>query len=273
VVALIALGILRSLGPQRLGEHGSFTRAHHVIEALRLAFADALHYIADPAQTVVPTAALVSDESARQRAARIDPHHANVSPSPAHVSVSDTVYLSVVDSTGNACSFIQSNYNGFGTGLIPPGCGFTLQNRGANFSLAASHPNALAPRKRPYHTIIPALATRADGSLYASFGVMGGFMQPQGHVQVVLSMVDDGLAPQAALDLPRLFVDPFSGEVVLEQGTPIALAAQLASVGHPVRIADDSEVGRFGRGQIIRVSATDLEGGSDRRADGCVGRG
>ncbi|HUQ03744.1 MAG TPA: gamma-glutamyltransferase [Kofleriaceae bacterium] len=160
---------------------------------------------------------------------------------------------------GNACSFINSNYGGFGSGLVPTGWGFTLQNRGANFSLEPGHPNVLAPRKRPYHTIIPGMLTRADGSLHRPFGVMGGFMQPQGHVEVLLAMLE-----------------PVDGEVVvhLEAGIPDAAATELAARGHRVVAGvDGPRRALFGRGQIIRVTsgATPggaLEGGSDLRADG-----
>jgi gamma-glutamyltranspeptidase/glutathione hydrolase len=183
------------------------------------------------------------------------------------------VYLSVVDGEGNACSFINSNYMGFGTGIVPQGWGFSLQNRGAGFSLHPGHFNALAPGKRPYHTIIPALATHAeDDQLYACFGVMGGFMQPQGHVQVILALADDGVDPQAALDRPRLMIDADgeTGRVMLEEGIPVETADALAALGHNVRTASGYERVIFGRGQIIRRDPDSgvLWAGSDPRADG-----
>ncbi len=204
------------------------------------------------------------------------------------------MYLSVVDGEGNACSFINSNYMGFGTGIVPKGWGFTLQNRGHNFSLDPNHPNCLAPRKRPYHTIIPAMVTRppsptgrgAGGegegqgegetreSLYASYGVMGGFMQPQGHVQVLSALHDAGLDPQSALDLPRfcIDVDEAGGRVAIEEGMPKKTMDALGKMGHPLYEVGGYERALFGRGQVIlRDSETGvLCAGSDPRADGCA---
>ena len=257
----------------------STRRLHLEIEALRLAFADTRWYVADPEFSPLPLGELLSKEYALERQRLIDESRASldlVRGSP--TGSSDTVYLSVVDGYGNACSFINSNYMGFGTGIVPPGWGFTLQNRGHNFSLDPDHPNALAPGKRPYHTIIPALATLPypEGSeeLYASFGVMGGFMQPQGHLQVVVAMVDDGLNPQEALDQLRFCItdgEP-SGAVALEDGIDPEVIDGLAAMGHPVERIRGHARAIFGRGQIIRRDHQSgvLWGGSDPRADGCA---
>jgi gamma-glutamyltranspeptidase/glutathione hydrolase len=192
------------------------------------------------------------------------------------------VYLSVVDRFGNACSFINSNYWGFGTGIVPEGFGFTLQNRGHNFSLDPNHPNALEPGKRPYHTIIPAMVTRlaspsgaeAQESLFASYGVMGGFMQPQGHVQVLSALVDHALDPQSALDLPRFCIDveQAGGRVALEEGISPHVVAGLEKMGHPVYLVSGYDRSVFGRGQVILRDAETgvLCAGSDPRGDGCA---
>ncbi|MGE5140335.1 MAG: gamma-glutamyltransferase [Rudaea sp.] len=273
LAALIGLNILEGcdladtppLGPERL---------HMLIEAMRLAFADTQWYVADPRFNDLPLAALLGKSYAEARCALIDRDRATVdSVHGAPVGGSDTVYLTVVDGNGNACSFINSLYMGFGTGIVPEGTGISLQTRGNLFSLDAGHPNALAPRKRPYHTIIPAMATyAADDTLYASFGVMGGFMQPQGHVQVLVGMIDDGLDPQEALDRPRFCLTDASpsSRVELEEGMPFRTIARLAEMGHDVVPVTGYARAGFGRGQIIRRDPETgvLCGGSDPRADG-----
>jgi gamma-glutamyltranspeptidase/glutathione hydrolase len=265
-----------------------------MIEAMRLAFADSRWYIADPKFSNVPVERLLSKEYASERRQLIDRKHATIDQKQGTpVSSSGTVYLSVVDKFGNACSFINSNYWGFGTGIVPKGFGFSLQNRGHNFSLDPNHPNVLEPRKRPYHTIIPAMVTRAipraerSGSeveaqkeydqgetLYASYGVMGGFMQPQGHVQVLAALVEDGLDPQSALDLPRFCIDVerSGGRVALEEGIPAATISNLEKMGHPVYAVSGYDRSIFGRGQVILRDAETgvLVAGSDPRADGCA---
>jgi gamma-glutamyltranspeptidase/glutathione hydrolase len=223
----------------------------------------------------VPIEELLSKQYANERRKLIDLKRATINQKHGTpVSSSGTVYLSVVDKFGNACSFINSNYWGFGTGIVPKGFGFTLQNRGHNFSLDPNHPNVLEPRKRSYHTIIPAMVTREDGSLYASYGVMGGFMQPQGHVQVLSALVDSGFDPQSALDLPRFCIDveESGGRVALEEGIPANVISSLEKMGHPVYSVSGYDRSLFGRGQVIlRDPETGvLCGGSDPRADGCA---
>ncbi|MDE3090849.1 MAG: gamma-glutamyltransferase, partial [Chloroflexota bacterium] len=247
LAALIALNVLEEFDLAECAPL-SAERLHLLIEAMRAAFADTSWYVADPESCDVPVAGLLSKRYAAERRALIDPKKATPTVQRgAPIAGSDTVYFCVVDGKGNACSFINSNYMGFGTGIVPEGCGFTLQNRGHNFSLDPTHPNALAPRKRPYHTIIPGMLTHdikppstppLRGSaqdalpqeLIAPFGVMGGFMQPQGHVQVVVGLIDDGLDPQAALDRPRFCLTEASplSQVQLEEGIPTETMNALA---------------------------------------------
>jgi gamma-glutamyltranspeptidase/glutathione hydrolase len=275
LAALLALNVLEGFDLASLPPL-STQRLHLEIEAMRLGFADARAYVADPLFSPAPLEALLSKEYAAERRALIDPGQAcqSIRRGTPRAS-SDTVYLSVVDREGNACSFINSNYYGFGSGIVPSGWGFVLQNRGLNFNLEPGHPNALAPGKRPYHTIIPAMATHADDdALYACFGVMGGFMQPQGHLQVFLGLVDDGLDPQAALDRPRFCIEKGSagGTVALEEGIPTPVVDELASMGHPVRVVTGHGRSLFGRGQVIRRDRHTgvLWAGSDPRSDGCA---
>lgn len=259
---------------------------HAVIESLRIAFADGTWWIADPAVEKVPIKEMLSPNYLAERAKLFDPkrashilHHG----SPAH-NHSDTVYFAVTDRWGNGISFINSNFGGFGSGIVPAGCGFTLQNRGANFSLDKNHPNVFAPGKRPYHTIIPSMITNpSDGSLHTVYGVMGGFMQPQGHVQVLLNMLAFKFNPQVALDAPRICIGagmPDQGkilgsEVYLEEGIDEEVAGQLEKMGHKVEIIKGwTARGLFGRGQIIRVHFEDgqivYSAGSDPRGDGAA---
>jgi len=242
-----------------------------MIEAMRLGMVDAGRYVADPEISDVPVSALLSKDYAARRRSLIGANKALPLVAPGQPEHQDTVYLSVVDSHGNAVSFINSLYHGFGSGLVVPDTGVCLQNRGACFVLEQGHPNALAGGKRPYHTIIPAMALR-DGSLWLSFGVMGGFMQPQGHLQVLSNLVDHGLDPQAALDAPRFRVDERGGpQVSIETGVPAETCEALEAMGHRVLLQPAFWSG-FGGGQIIAVDGATgvLEGGSDPRKDGCA---
>jgi gamma-glutamyltranspeptidase/glutathione hydrolase len=275
LTALIGLNIIEGLDIEGTARR-SPERLHLLIEATRVAFSQARAHIADPEHGEVPVDWLLSEGLSSELRSWIEPERRIELAKGRPLEVgTDTVYLSVVDGDGNACSLINSNYNGFGTAIIPEGCGFPLQNRGAGFSLDATHPNALAPGKRPYHTIIPAMSTDPNGDLHASFGVMGGWMQPQGHMQVLVSMLVDGLDPQAAIDEPRFCIrtNPPHGPVHLEDGIPVDTMSVLAALGHevvPVSGIRRSPV--FGRGQIIvRDPETGvLVGGSDPRGDGAA---
>jgi gamma-glutamyltranspeptidase/glutathione hydrolase len=291
IVALMALGILEEL--ERTGkipqfaekDHNSAPYLHAVVESLRIAFADASWWVTDPNVKKVPTEELISRPYLAERAKLFDPTRASDvldHGSPAH-NHSDTVYFAVTDKYGNGISFIMSNYGGFGSAIIPKGCGFTLQNRGANFNLDASHPNVLEPGKRPYHTIIPAMITNVhDGSLHSVYGVMGGFMQPQGHVQVLLNMLAFKFSPQAALDAPRVCIGagmPDQGKVLdmtvhLEEGITEEVCEQLKKMGHKTEIVKGYQRGLFGRGQVIRSHVDEgrivYSGGSDPRGDGAA---
>lgn len=265
IAALIALGILNEMD---LPAHRDDERGLHLqIEAMKLAFADAHRYVADPQHVAVPTERLLEPGYFAARRALIG--ETALDPAPGDPNSHGTVYLAAADESGMMVSLIQSNYMGFGSGVVVPGTGIALHNRGHNFSLEPGHPNELAPGKRPYHTIIPGFLTRTDGIPVGPFGVMGGFMQPQGHVQVVLNTVRYGMNPQQALDAPRWqWLKGKTVEVEHELGGPLARALQAR--GHDIQVQLNPNA--FGRGQIIwRDPRTGvLTGGSESRTDGQV---
>ncbi|KAJ5215169.1 uncharacterized protein N7469_011660 [Penicillium citrinum] len=285
IVALMALGILEELQiTGRISKfepesHNSPEYLHAIIESLRIAFADAKWWVTDPDVIQVPVEEMLSRSYLSERAKLFDAERASdlySHGSPAH-NHSDTVYFAVSDKYGNAMSFIMSNYEDFGSCIIPRGCGFTLQNRGANFNLEDGHPNVLAPGKRPYHTIIPAMITNKDGSLHSVFGVMGGFMQPQGHVQVLLNMLVYKFSPQVAIDAPRICIGAATCEdgdmpVYVEDGIAIDTIHALQRLGHNVIPLKGFDRAIFGRGQIIYCRHTEektiYSGASDPRGDG-----
>jgi len=260
IVALIALNIYKEL--VSLNQVDDY---HHQIEAMKQAFAQTKERIADPRFSLNDVERWLSSAFAKNISQRIG----DLASVPTYERREDggTVYLATADRDGNMVSFIQSNYMGFGSGLVVPGTGIALQNRGHGFSLEKDHPNCLAPAKRSYHTIIPGFLTR-NSMPVGPFGVMGGFMQPQGHMQVMLNCIDHNHNPQAALDAPRW--QWIANDVVeFESGIPLHLVRALARKGHKVKIA--SEAGGFGRGQIIFVNEHGVYcGGTDPRTDGAV---
>lgn len=275
LAALLALASARGFD---LAAAGEAERAHLLIECMRLAFADARQHVHDPASAAIPLAELLSDDYAAKQRARINPLRAALDVPPGMPAGPDTIYLSVVDGAGNACSLIQSCYMGVGTGLVVPGTGVSLQNRGHGFSLERGPPNELAPGRRPYHTIIPGMATR-DGQLYASFGIMGGYMQPQAHLQVLSNLLDRGMNPQNALDWPRwmlegpddpLGADQPGGLLYVEEDMELAVQAELARRGHRLKVLRGFERIHAGGGQVILRDGNVLVAGSDPRKDGCA---
>lgn len=263
IVALLILNILERFPLAGMAPDAA-PRLHLLAEATRLAYRDRDAVLADPAQADVPVARLLDKGYASRLAEGIDPERARAGlPPPLLEPHPDTVYLTVVDRDLNAISLINSVYDSFGSGLVCPETGVLFHNRGRAFSLDPGHPNALSPGKRPMHTIIPALAFRG-GELWCSFGVMGGNYQPVGHAQVITSLVDDRLDPQAALDAPRVMAYPSDLEV--EAGIGRAARRGLAQRGH--RVVDTASP--LGGGQAILVDRRRgvLIGGSDPRKDG-----
>ncbi|MDJ0330244.1 gamma-glutamyltransferase family protein [Planococcus sp. S3-L1] len=263
MVALMALNIFKELAPPKWQSAETF---HEQIEAMKLAFTDGKAFITEPENMPVSTQHLLSQEYAAARAKTINETAAD--PVPYELPKGGTVYLSTADEEGNMVSYIQSNYMGFGSGIVIPETGIGLQNRGADFSLDAEHPNVLAGGKRTFHTIIPGFLTKNKKAV-GPFGVMGGYMQPQGHFQVITNTIDYLMNPQAALDAPRW--QWIEGKTVLvEPDFPNYLAQGLTRKGHHIQVATDS--GSFGRGQIIwRNPETGvLSGGTESRTDGAV---
>lgn len=265
ITALIALNILEGWELAHLPQL-SAQRLHLVIEALKYAFADVHAYVADPRVVDVPTADLLSKNYAALRRKEIDLTKASADLKPGLPGSSDTVYMCTADSSGMMVSFIQSNYMGFGSGIVVPGTGISLQNRGAGFSLTPGHPNEYAPGKRPYHTIIPGFIMK-DGIPLSAFGVMGGDMQPQGHLQVVSGIVDYSLNPQSTIDCPRVRVLD-DNKVEVEAGIAPETARELARMGH--RVTYTAEMAGFGGGQMIWRDPESgvLIAGSEPRKDG-----
>ena len=272
IAALMALGMLRSIG---IGAQpvDHVDTVHLCLEAMKLAFADLYEHHGDADAMQVTSAALLDPGYLAERAKLIDPSRAG-DPVYGAPKRSGTVYLAAADASGMMISFIQSNYMGFGSGIVVPGTGISLQNRGADFNLKAGHPNVVAARKRPSHTIIPAFAMHADGSPQMAFGVMGGPMQCQGHVQMALRVLHYGQNPQAAADAPRWRVTGGRG-VAVEQGFDPAVLQALRDRGHEITIEAAGSTGVFAFGGAQLVMKNDAGGddagyiaGSDPRKDG-----
>ncbi len=275
VAALEALNILEGYDFSKI-DFGSTDHIHLVAESLKLAFEDAARYFADPAFAPAPLEKLVSKAYAAERRALIDPAQAAKKyEAGGPFGASDTVYLTVADANGTMISLIQSNYRGMGSGMVPPGLGFMLQDRGELFDLAEGQANTYAPGKRPFHTIIPAFVTK-DGEPFMSFGVMGGSMQPQGHVQIVMNLVDFGMNLQEAGDAPRVRIEGHSeatgermtngGTLFLEDGFDATTLRDLSARGHRLSFSRDG----YGGYQAIKWDRVNKVwvGASESRKDG-----
>jgi gamma-glutamyltranspeptidase / glutathione hydrolase len=269
MAALEMLNLMEQFPADPAGPH-SAGELHTRIEAMKLAYADVKQYDGDPRFSKIPVAELLSKEYAAERAKLIDPAKANCDAAPGALHGSDTTYLSVVDRDGNILSLIQSNYEAFGSGITVEGMGFALQDRGGLFSMDPSSPNALAPRKRPFHTIIPGFMERGDEHI--GFGIMGGMNQPLAHAQFVSNVVDYGMNIQAAMEEPRFTVHPELGcHIVIESRVGQASLDALTAKGHLLEVRKEYTT-RMGRGQAVRFdSKTGVKyGASDPRADGAA---
>jgi gamma-glutamyltranspeptidase/glutathione hydrolase len=274
IAALMMLNIMEQYPLNEWGFHS--TKALHVmIEAKKLAYADLIRYIGDPKFSKLPVESLLSKSHGAARAKLIDMNKAACTVEPAHLAGytdskgSDTIYLSAIDRDGNIVSLIQSNYSGFGSGLTAPGTGFVLHNRGGLFTLEGNHPNALAPRKRPLHTIIPAFMEK-DG-VRIGFGIMGGFNQPQAHAQFVANIADFGFDIQEALEAGRFTKGTFQGcDVNIESLVPQNVRQELTSLGHQLQVIAPRS-GTFGWGQAVMSDPAGVHhGASEPRHDGAA---
>jgi gamma-glutamyltranspeptidase/glutathione hydrolase len=269
--ALIMLNIMENFPLAQFGANS--TKALHVmIEAKKLAYADVLRYVGDPHASKLPVEGLLAKAYAKERAAKINMDKANcdVAPGEPNLPGGDTIYLSVADRDGNMVSLIQSNYENFGSGLVAPGTGFALQDRGALFSLDPSSPNALAGHKRPLHTIIPAMMQKGD--LRIAFGIMGGWNQAQAHAQFVANVVDFKMNIQAALENPRFSKHSFSGcDVPMENRFPANVRKELQDKGHEIDLRGAFSAFMGGGQSVMRDFAAGVNfGASDPRKDGAA---
>ncbi len=262
LASLVALGILERLSADRYPIDGA-DAIHLQIEAMKLAFGACRRQVADPEAMVIEPAALLDPAYLDAQARLISLARAQV-PAGRVAPEHGTVYLAAADAAGRMVSFIQSNYLGFGSGIVVPGTGIALQNRALGFSLDPRHPNCVGGRKRPYHTIMPGFVTRA-GRPAAAFGVMGGHMQPQGHVQVMMRLYAHGQNPQTACDAPRWYVSEHA-EVGLEPAVGAGVSSELAARGH--RLLADAPTVLFGGAQVVQRVGEVFWGGSDPRKDG-----
>jgi len=256
--------------PDKAGPQGA-VELHKKIEAMKLAYTDLYRYNADPRFAKVPVKGLLAKDYAEQRAALINPDKANCAPVNGNLAKSDTTYLAAVDKDGNIASLIQSNYDSFGSGVAVLGMGFVLQDRGGLFTLDPSHPNALAPRKRPFHTIIPAFMEKDD--IHVGFGIMGGSNQPLAHAQFVSNVVDYGMNVQAAVEVPRFTIhsESLNCDIAIESRVKPEVPDQLRLKGHNLNVRKEYS-SWMGRGQaVLHNSKTGVNfAGSDPRADGAA---
>jgi gamma-glutamyltranspeptidase/glutathione hydrolase len=273
IAVLMMLNLMERFPLAKYG-YGSADAFHVMIEAKKLAYADMLRYIGDPRFSPIPVRELLDKERAAERARLIDLHRANCRVDPTALSTvtsakGDTIYLTTTDRDGNMVSLIQSNYLGFGSGIVPDGAGFALQNRGALFTLEPDEPNTLAPRKRPLHTIIPGFMQKGDVRI--GFGIMGGWNQAQAHAQFVADIADFGLTPQEALEAGRFTKLTFGGcDVQIERLVSADTRKALASRGHEIKLIEPRTT-TFGSGQAILANKDGVHfGASEPRQDGAA---